>query len=159
MLQRIQSVFLFLASGAIFSLLSPMMNFMTLVHGVPNTGSPYSDSIFNINDDKLLMSLAGVGAVGFLIAIFLYKSRKNQALLATLCNFIVGATLIYGLWEARETFASTVKPETASASNIALQSNYGFAIPMLIVAMILSWLAVRFIRRDEKLVRSADRLR
>ena len=157
MLQRIQSIFLFLASGAVFSLESPAVNFMSLVHGVPNVGSPYSDSVFNIQDDKILMGLSLVGAVGFRIALFLYKNRPTQALIVMLCNFIVGAILIYGLWDARETFVKTVTPE--NTTGISLQSNYGFAIPVLIVAMICSWLAVRFIRRDEKLVRSADRLR
>ena len=157
MLQRIQSVFLLLASGAAFSLESPAVNFMSLIHGVPNAGSPYNDNVFNVNDDKILLALSIIGGVGFLITLFLYKNRGTQALLAMLCNFIVGATLIYGLWDAREAFAKTVSPETTS--QIPLQSNYGYAIPILIVAMILSWLAVRFIRRDEKLVRSADRLR
>ncbi len=157
MLQRIQSIFLFLASGAVFSLESPAVNFMSLIHGVPSAGSPYSDSVFSIQDDKILMALSLVGAVGFLIALFLYKNRPTQALIVMLCNLVVGATLIYGLWDARETFAKTVAPE--NTTGITLQSNYGFAIPALIVAMICSWLAVRFIRRDEKLVRSADRLR
>ncbi len=157
MLQRIQSVFLFLASAAVFSLESPAVGFMSLIHGIPQAGSPYSDSIFNIQDDKIVMVLTSIAGVGFLTTLISYKNRKAQIVATILCNFIVGALLLYGTWEARDTFSKTVSPETVSGT--ALQSSFGFAIPALVTALILSWLAIRYIRRDEKLVRSADRLR
>ena len=157
MLQRIQSVFLFLASAAVFSLESLKVNFMTLLHGLPNSGSPYSDNVFNVHDDIILGFLMGFAGTLMFVSIFFFKSRTKQAQIIMLSNFVVGALLIYGTWEARETFSKTVSPETVSGT--ALQSNFGFAIPALVVALILSWLAIRFINRDEKLVRSADRLR
>ncbi len=157
MLQRVQSVFLFLASAAVYSLELPKVGFMSLVHGIANAGSPYSDNIFNAQDDKILMVLTAAAGVGFLGILVSYKNRKAQIGAIILCNLFVGCDLIYGTWEARETFSKTVSPETGSGT--VLQANFGFAIPALVAALILSWLAIRFIRRDEKLVRSADRLR
>ena len=114
MLQRLQSVFLLLASGAMFSLESPYVSFMSLVHGKVVNPSPYDNKFFNIYDDSILY--LGTGLVGLLliISIFLYKNRKSQALMAVVSNFLIGALLIYGLWEARETFAATVQPENRS---------------------------------------------
>ena len=158
MLQRIQSVFLFLASASVFSLELPKVGFMSLIHGIPQAGSPYSDSIFNILDDRYLMVLTAVAGIGFLTTMLSYKNRKTQILAAMMGSFLVAMDLIYGTWEARETFAKTVSAEpTYDGSN--LQSNFGYAIPALVVALVFSLLAIRFIRRDEKLVRSADRLR
>ena len=159
MLQRIQSVFLFLASAAVFSLESTKVGFMSLIHGIPQAGSPYSDSIFTINDDTILSFFMGFAGGILFTSIFLFKQRSRQTITIILANIVIGLLLLYGTWDARETFAKTVNPEVGKIGDAALQSNYGFAIPLLVVALVLSWLAIRFIRRDEKLVRSADRLR
>ena len=45
--------------------------------------------------------------------------------------------------------------ETAQATEVG----YGFGIGAPILAMVLSLLAIRFIKKDEAIVRSADRLR
>jgi len=36
---------------------------------------------------------------------------------------------------------------------------YGWGLYMIFVAVICNWLAIRFIRRDERLVRDSDRIR
>jgi hypothetical protein len=47
--------------------------------------------------------------------------------------------------------------QTSNAAGAMLQFGVGLALPLL--ALLLQWLAGRSIRQDEKLVRSADRLR
>jgi Domain of unknown function (DUF4293) len=158
MIQRLQSIFLLLASGSIASLFSPMMALGKVVHGQAAAPSPLADGLFTVSDDKGLMGIAGVAALIFFVAIFLFKKRSVQATLTQVGNLLSGGLLAYGYFLFSKA-APSVSAAQIDATTQASEVGYGFGIGAPILAMVLSLLAIRFIRRDEALVRSADRLR
>lgn len=158
MIQRLQSIFLLLASGSIASLFSPMMALGKVVHGQAAAPSPLADGLFTVSDDVSLMAIAGVAALIFFVAIFLFKKRSLQATVTQVGNLLSGGLLAYGYFlfsKAAPSVSAAQIDATAQASEVG----YGFGIGAPILAMVLSLLAIRYIRRDEALVRSADRLR
>jgi len=123
MIQRIQSVYLFLITA-----LMAVLAIMT-----------YHERWWL----PLIFSLLGIAS---LVAIFLYKNRKRQYLVVSI--FLLAIVLVlahnfYIIWQA------DFHPKRVVAA-IGL---------VCIVSGILAMLALRAIRKDEKLVRSTDRLR
>ena len=94
-----------------------------------------------------LASFAGLLA---LISIFQYRIRSRQLLL-NMINSLVMVSLVAA------TFLTT------NGINADLNSqdggNYGFGFWSILVAMVMNMLANRFIKKDEALVRSVDRIR
>lgn len=93
--------------------------------------------------------LAGLAVVIALFAIFKYKNRLIQLKLAALNALIIGGTLV----------ASIVSTYQGHELLPQGEGHYltGFWLP--IGGLFFNLLANRFIRRDELLVRSADRFR
>ena len=148
MLQRIQSIFLALASGASFSLFGvPFL-------GADSTASAASgltvlnDGIFNLFDHVGLMVVAGAAGLLALVNIFLFKNRKLQIRLDTL--FIVLQLVLVGL-------AGFLVYADAQLAAGHILPKLGVAMPFL--GVVFAFLATRNIKKDEALVRSADRLR
>lgn len=143
MIQRIQSIFLALASLCTFGL------FATDAAETP-TQLPFSevfaDAHFTVFDSPLLVG--GVIAAGIvtLAAIFLFNNRRLQGIL---CNIAVFVTLAYAAYGA------TLWYNDAASAQSSVE--LGIALPFL--AIIFAILAAGYIKKDEKLVRSADRLR
>jgi glycerol-3-phosphate acyltransferase PlsY len=135
MIQRIQSIWLFLAAGA--SLLSLKFSFYS--------GMKENNVFAELNGQShfLLLILAVAVALISLFALFLFKKRKLQMQLTLLALLIqLGAI---GFYIAQITkFAS---------GNSSLTSIFTFVVP---VFLILAWLGIR---KDEKLIKSMDRLR
>lgn len=84
-----------------------------------------------------------------LIIIFLYKNRKLQI---ALCYSTILVIIGYSYWVSQ-----TVKNSIHDA--YLNMSNYGIGIILLSATILLVLLAQKAIQRDEKLVKSADRLR
>lgn len=84
-----------------------------------------------------------------LIIIFLYKNRKLQI---ALCYSTILVIIGYSYWVSQ-----TVKNAIHDA--YLNMSNYGIGIILLSATILLVLLAQKAIQRDEKLVKSADRLR
>jgi peptidoglycan/LPS O-acetylase OafA/YrhL len=142
MIQRIQSIFLFLASGACFGLFG-------LPIAETDQARPqgfFTDADFDVYDHwSLLATFAAAGLVS-LVAIFLYNNRPAQLKLALVAIVLVlTGCVISGIF---------LSQDTATA---AAQVTFGSALPVLAIAFAI--LARRGIAKDEKLVRSADRLR
>ena len=143
MIQRIQSVYLLLAS-VITGVLIFVFNLWTSI----------SKDIFAIDllnrESYLLKSIPVlflVSAILAFVAIFLYKNRKLQFVigrLAILVNLILLGLLIY---------VSLTLPGEVSIS----EKGIGMFIP--IIAILLIVLANKAIKKDEDLVKSVDRLR
>ncbi|MEN8964790.1 MAG: DUF4293 domain-containing protein [Polaribacter sp.] len=143
MIQRIQSVYLLLAS-----VISGVLIF------VFNLWTSISKDIFAIDllnrESYLLKSIPVlflVSAILAFVAIFLYKNRKLQFVigrLAILVNLILLGLLIY---------VSLTLPGEVSIS----EKGIGMFIP--IIAILLIVLANKAIKKDEDLVKSVDRLR
>jgi glucan phosphoethanolaminetransferase (alkaline phosphatase superfamily) len=90
--------------------------------------------------------LAIIGAfltVGILINIFNYKKRKQQ-LLVTIVLILVSLLNIVVYWVAHSQYID---------GTFSLSALFAFAIPVFLI------LATRGITKDEKLVKTADRLR
>ena len=98
--------------------------------------------------------LLSVGAVAaalvMLFSITRYKNRMTQVKLNALFSLITAATLV-GSYLYINKANQLFDPQMQGTFLI------GFYLP--IVAMLNNFLANRFIRKDEKLVRSADRIR
>lgn len=155
MLQRIQTVWLFLASLAILLLfLFPVIQFIDFdgtAKVIKATG------LYQNLDGQVVQTHAFIAltiatvVVGLtpLVVIFFYKERKKQI---SLCYVSILLILAYSFW-----LAQTAKQEIGTIT-IQLQ-NYGIGIILSSLAILFIILALKGIRRDEKLVRSADRLR
>jgi peptidoglycan/LPS O-acetylase OafA/YrhL len=135
MIQRIQSIYLLLAAAANFSLI-----------GLPMASAPnaFGDSLLTSADHIALLILFALGGGLAAIAIFLFKNRPLQskislgvAILALLAAIAAGS-LYFPVAEA-------ASPQIGAA--------------LLPVIIVLALLANARINKDEKLVRSMDRLR
>ena len=157
MIQRIQSVFLLLLALAMLSLLA-----LPLWHKVDGlTHQELTLTAFGFQAQGITVP-AGIGPVwliGALAAasaalavyeIFQFRTRLRQLLLGSINLLLITATL------GAEFYFQT-KGEQLLNVKLERQLLMGLYLPTL--ALVLNLLASRFIRRDEQLVRSADRLR
>ena len=155
MLQRIQSVYLLLAGLVIFALF-----LFPLVHNVYVNGVASAVKITGVFQDVngvqthtqtfiALIAATAIVAILPLILIFLYKNRKQQI---ALCYGYILVIFGYSYWVAQ-----TVKSVTDGAN--LTTNNFGIGMLLSSISIILVILAVKAIQRDEKLVKSADRLR
>lgn len=145
MIQRIQSIFLLLASITFF--LQFVFNFATSDKTTPGF---LNDKIYNVLDNPVLLGLTILGGAVALISIFSFRNRRLQLrlgyLVIVLCILLplVAMLLIYN--------ESTVLSK-------GVEINEGLAIYLPIIGLITTILATRYINKDNKLVKSMDRLR
>jgi hypothetical protein len=155
MLQRIQSIYLLFASLVLFSLF-----LFPLVHNVYVDGVVSTIKVTGIYQDVngaqahtqsfiALIAATAIVAILPLILIFLYKNRKQQILLCYVYIFIIFG---YSFW-----IAQAVKSATGGAE--LTTNNFGIGALLSSISVVLMIMAAKAIQRDEKLVKSADRLR
>ena len=145
MIQRLQSIFLLLSGGCLGGSLA--VPFADSAAAIP--GTLFADGRFTASDSVALVVLLGIGAAAAIGAIFLYDNRllqRNVAWMAAICA--VGA-IAFGLF--------TFMQQGRAMGATAVDEEWGAALPVL--AIVFAVLAVRYIDKDERLVRSADRLR
>ena len=157
MIQRIQTIFLALVAliGLTASFL-PIMSFtdgeFTFVMNLYKTVAA-EDASSILKKNMGVGVLQGIVMLVALIAIFLFKNRGLQIkigkLLILLIAFQIAALVMYS--DAIKTAMG--KP----VEEILVSFNAGAALP--VISLICAYLAVHFIKKDDKLVRSADRLR
>lgn len=154
MIQRLQTVFLALAAILMSLLFSRPMSFATTDQALPagNVQNMLADGVYNTQDHIVLLILAILGILVPLITIFLYRNRPLQMKLSRLSIALAGLFIVLII-----VFLQQNNQELAFESDIAIEYGYGYIIPVL--AILFLALAIRYIRKDEKLVRSADRLR
>jgi len=155
MLQRIQSIYLLLAGLALFALF-----LFPLVHNVYIDGKPLTIMVTGVYQDAngqythtqffvaLTAATAIIGLVP-LVIIFLYKKRKQQI---ALCYSAMLVIIGYSFWMAQmaKQIMGSIQIDT---------HNWGIGLFLSTISMLFILFAVRAIQRDEKLVKSADRLR
>ncbi|NVO32241.1 DUF4293 domain-containing protein [Hymenobacter lapidiphilus] len=160
MIQRIQSVFLLLLALSMLSVLvvpiwtktdpasqgTALLTAFTLSFASAAPGG----STLGATNTWSIAALAVASAAVALFSIFQFRNRFNQLKLG-MVNFL----LIVGTIAANFYYSS----QGEQLLNIKLVGTFeaGFYLPTL--ALMLNLLASRFIRRDERLVRSMDRLR
>ena len=145
MIQRIQSIFYLLAAicfGALFKL-----PFATSEVAIPQF---LGDMIYNVMDHIVLTGLAGLGILVSLMAIFMFKRRDLQVRLGYV---VIIVSILIPL------VAVLLMYNENTATNDTSQINDASGIYIPIVALIFGILANRFVKKDDKLVKSMDRLR
>jgi hypothetical protein len=136
MIQRIQSIFLFLV--------------VIITGGLPfvfNLWKLQDNTLVYANNHYLYISFFISSALLSLMSIFSFKKRQNQFVLNRL-NMILNLILL-GLFVYR----------TLNLSGEATVSEKGIGIFLPVVAIFLLVLANRAIKKDDDLVKSVDRLR
>jgi len=154
MWQRIQTVFLILAAIASGLLFLPIMSFFS-VSGTQELLQQaevgmLADGVLNIKDHISFQILAVLAAVASLAAVFLFNNRPVQMALSRLtlvvCILILVLCSIFFYMDYQLIKADSL-----------VSGEFGLLSPIL--GIIFSILALRFIKKDENLVKSSDRLR
>ncbi len=158
MIQRVQTIFLFLVAVAMGLTLSMEL----WQQSVPDSGEVWSlsalfmektDATGQVVESASNWYLAALSSfVGFLaiISIFQYRNRGRQMMIN-----MVNSLLMVGLVAAVFFITNNLNTEIGASSNGAYQVGFW----AILVAMVCNMLANRFIRKDEALVRSVDRIR
>jgi hypothetical protein len=136
MLLRVQSFWLLLAA---------ICGFLTLNFSF-YSGVKTSDNLFhflNGKENTLILVLTVITTLGALLVIFLFKNRKRQFWSTILC--LVFSLLIITLY--------ILQIKNYSQGTYNIWAIFAVAMPVLFI------LAARGINKDEKLVKSLDRLR
>ena len=165
MIQRIQSLWLLLASLAVFLLFffpvatfSPdpeSANAQAVVFSFCacglNYAQPFAETLAGLYAPLLKYTVIAVLLVCIVtpfIAIFMYGNRPRQMQLSRL-TILLDAALMVSFFFLSDFFAK----ETFSIAT------YYVGVYVPIAAIIFLLLSIRFIKKDDKLVRSADRIR
>ena len=155
MLQRIQSIYLFLASLAIFALF-----LFPLAHNVYVDNMPISIMVTGTYQDAggqqtlkdhfvALTAVTAIVGIIPLIIIFLYKNRKQQI---TLCYSTILVIIGFSFWIAQAA-------KTVTGGVTLAPANFGIGLFLCPLSILLLILAIKNIQKDIKLLKSADRLR
>lgn len=136
MIQRIQSIWLLLASSATFSTLK-----FSFYSGINSKGVSGS---FLLGSTSFLLLLTSIvtGSLAF-VNIFLYKKRILQLRLC-IVGIILELLLIFLYLREAKTF---------------IQGTYSLTAVLHLVILLCLFLAARGINKDEKLIRESNRLR
>jgi len=156
MWQRIQTVFLALVvASMVVSIFLPVWLYIDAQTGVEHQLYPLHYSIvengvktttyFPFCVMAMLMVAAATIAV---MELRRYDNRVIQIKMGTLNSLILAGVMI-----------SIVVFSNQLAKDHASGWKYGMSLYLAFAGVAFNWLAVRFIRRDEKLVRDSDRLR
>ena len=137
MIQRIQTIYLFLAF-VVTGILPFFIPLWTMNNG--------TDFLFM--QDQIYVILFGLSTTLTLLSIVSYKKRQNQFVIGRL-NIILNLILL-GLFVYR---SLNLSGETLAVS----EKGIGMFLP--VVAIVLLVLANKAIKKDEDLVKSVDRLR
>ena len=145
MIQRIQSIFLLLSAatfGALFKL--------PFATSEASTTGYLADGSFDSFDHPVLLIATILGVLVSILALFLFRQRKTQ-IKATYGIMLIAIGLPV------MAFLMLGQQVTAESANASLHQEVGLFLPG--AAILFSLIAGYFIRKDEKLVQSMDRLR
>lgn len=153
MLQRIQTVYLFIASLAIYALfLFPVASVFNNLGAtkVMVTGAyqVLGNQVIKTQSFTVLSIATAILGLLPLLLIFLYKNRNLQQVLT---YGLVVIVLAHSYW-----LTQTVQNTTQTLLTL---SDYGVGAGLPSVVILFLILAAKAVGRDEKLVKSADRLR
>ena len=155
MIQRIQSIYLLLTalcSGLLLA--APLYNIETATA----TYQLFLGGLVQTNPkDTILTSQPAILAVGFLltlfpiIILFLYKKRPMQMRLAASAMMANTAMLLL--------LVGVVNKSLEHITELHVKESYGVGLILPALSIVFLFLANKAIRKDDKLIRSADRLR
>ena len=161
MIQRIQTLFLILYIGAlVFTFFFPVWQKISLndeTNSIEIIVTGYISGVdFNNGDTSVLYDnfiISGLVIISCIVAafsIFSYKNRLNQIKLGALNSFITSLLIIYFLYDIfyNEQYI-----------NINDKISFLISFYLIFLAIFFNFLANRFIRKDELLVRESERIR
>lgn len=159
MIQRIQTVFLFLVAVAMILVIS----FPIWQQVNPDQSMMLSLSAWSLDkidtqtqqviqsDGNIYLGILAIIAAGLAIfSLTQYKNRTKQMFLNMINSIVMVVTLALIIWTSHQANAN-FNPEVNGAFVVGFWAIFG--------GMIMNLLANRFIRKDEMLVRSVDRIR
>lgn len=150
MIQRIQSIYLLLASVCLFLMeFWPIATFGPMVVDLQGAASQAEVTLHPLLD---LEYRYGQWAIILLttITIFLYKDRKRQMLLARVDHLLLLAFIVW---------MQVDLGRFSEQAGEGIQVSYDISTFLPVIALAFLLLAHRAIKKDEELVRSLDRLR
>lgn len=165
MIQRIQTIFLLIVAVCMISVVfstiwekvsiedqeKASLTAISLIHYTIDTQS--EDPSYTVISEKPTYYIAIAAILSALVALYSimqYKNRITQLKLGFLNILLIAATLgtsIYYMYEAERLLA------------LDMQGAYKIGIFLPAIALLANSMANRFIKRDEDLVRSVDRIR
>lgn len=159
MIQRIQTVFLFLVAVAMIIVVSfPIWQQVNADQSMMLSLSAWSLDKIDNQTQQVIQSdgniylgiLALVAAILALFSLTQYKNRTKQMFINMINSIVMVLTLALIIWTSHQ-----------ANSNFNPNVNGAFVIGFwaIFAGMILNLIANRFIRKDEMLVRSVDRIR
>ena len=146
MIQRVQSIFLLLVAVCCFLLFK--FDFATITTG-GGSSVLFADKAYDVQDNTILLIMFSLAGILAFANIFLFNNRKRQ--LAINNGLIILNLLGVGL----AVFLYT--QDMNKLSTEVVEDGLGLYLP--IIAFVFILLASRFIKKDEDLVKSMDRLR
>lgn len=157
MIQRIQSVFLaiiFVAGMLLF--VSPILSFTSYENSYVMNAYHTINSVDNtvVSKNIGIGAMQGLVALLALVSIFLYKKRQLQIKLCKL-NILMVAIQIAAIVLYIDVAKENISPN--APNDVLIGIKYGAIIPTL--SWMFLYLSIRYIKKDEDLIRSADRLR
>lgn len=162
MIQRVQSVYLLLV----------MICQATLFATSLATFSSYENSYYlgltgfyklSSAGEELLVNSYALMALDILIivysavVIFSFKNRKKQIRLAGFNMLLLSGFILLMFFSFDN--ARSVLNISATAQTAELSTTYGLGMILPLLSLLFCFLAIRGIRKDEELIRSADRIR
>lgn len=143
MIQRVQSLYLILAAivSGLLAFIFPFYIYNGELVGIEQAFR--ADSLLL----KAIASLFMLSAVLALVSLFLFKNRNTQIVINRLniiLNFLLLGLIVYQL-------------QTLSGETSVSEKGIGSFLPLIVVVLLS--LATKAILKDERLVKSADRLR
>jgi glucan phosphoethanolaminetransferase (alkaline phosphatase superfamily) len=162
MIQRIQSIYLMLIvicqsllfATALATFTSYETSFNLSLMGFYKLSSAGNDMLIN----SYSLVVVNILVILFsLFVIFSFKNRKKQIKLAAfnfllICSFVV--LMFYSFDNAKSLLDNSYNTQGSE-----LSTTYGIGMILPILSLIFNFLAIKGIRKDEELVRSADRIR
>lgn len=151
MIQRIQSIYLLLVAILMgLVAFSPIFTIGTQTESIPF----FSFGIGEFSDIEFhtwgIFSFAIMSSLLSLITIFFYKKRKTQIKLGYVTALLI---IVYYITTMVYLNAYLNKVDNSNITNI----QFGIILP--VAALLFDFLAIYKIKKDEKLVKSLDRIR
>ena len=158
MIQRLQSIFLFLVAVA----MGLTLGLDLWVKQVADSGETWklnalfmqqisaSGEVIQSSSNWYIAALAAFAGLLAIISIFQYRNRGRQMMIN-----MVNSLLMVGLVAIVFLTTNGVNKAIAAADNGAYQIGFW----AILAAMVCNMLANRFIRKDEALIKSVDRIR
>ncbi len=157
MIQRIQTLYLLLAAVACGLLFHTFFAMGKLADEAPvvlqaASGTTFDDGKFNIQDNLVITLLTAAAVLMAFITILLYNKRGLQAKMVSffiLIAVLINVLSLYIIFNDLQSVQQII--------DVSFEIGAGAFLPA--IALIGGFLALRGIRKDDKIVKSMDRLR